>query len=154
MQTFHGKSVVFMSWRFGEPCSTQANTQKDNSIKVMNMFVSIYLLTMLSVDRYISIVRASFQSSNKIKNGRSLKRTLARKWTFLSHARSSFSSKSMMSQRGRWKRAEANLALYAETTVHFSISGPSIFEYPMSIFWLATSTLIVYIYSQSFIMNL
>ena len=34
---------------------------KDNSIKVMNMFVSIYLLTMLSVDRYISIVRASFK---------------------------------------------------------------------------------------------
>ena len=29
----------------------------------MNMFVSIYLLTMLSVDRYISIVRVAFQTS-------------------------------------------------------------------------------------------
>ena len=39
------------------------HAMKDNSIKVMNMFVSIYLLTMLSVDRYISIVRASFKTS-------------------------------------------------------------------------------------------
>ena len=40
----------------------QAN--KDNSLKVMNMYVSIYLLTLLSVDRYISIVRASFKNES------------------------------------------------------------------------------------------
>ena len=39
---------------------------KDNSIKVMNMFVSIYLLTMLSVDRYISIVRSSEVDGNLV----------------------------------------------------------------------------------------
>ena len=41
------------------------HAMKDNSIKVMNMFVSIYLLTMLSVDRYISIVRGSLKTSHQ-----------------------------------------------------------------------------------------
>ena len=33
----------------------------DNSIKIINMFVSIFLLTLLSIDRYISIVWQTLQ---------------------------------------------------------------------------------------------
>ena len=50
---------------YGQSGCGYGHAMKDNSIKVMNMFVSIYLLTMLSVDRYISIVRGSFKTSNQ-----------------------------------------------------------------------------------------